>query len=175
MRAFFAQIDWVKNTFFFVFYFFLVVAIFIGFITPQLDIFKKANANYRKELFVLSQIQAQRDSQKQELLKYQEENLGILMAFKTPATQQEIEEKLKIIFDSSGVVQDGVPIREGEYLKQRYVISGKVKNIEGLENALTLTQNFNAIVQFSFPIHIEKENEMLVFSFRLDVYYLPQF
>ncbi|EES88972.1 hypothetical protein [Helicobacter canadensis] len=171
MKAFFAQIDWVRNTFFFVFYFFLVMVIFIAIIKPQLDVFKKTNANYRKEVFALNQIQSQHDSQKQELLDYQKQNIEILRAFETPTTLQEIEEKLKIIFDTSGVVQDGEPIKEGEYFKQRYVVSGKVKTIETLKNALNLTQNFNAIMRFNFPIHIEKENGMLVFSFRLDVYY----
>ena len=61
MKAFFAQIDWVRNTFFFVFYFFLVAGGFVGFVKPQLDIFRNTNANYRKELFTLEQIQKQRD------------------------------------------------------------------------------------------------------------------
>lgn len=174
MKAFFAQIDWVRNTFFFVFYFFLVALIFIAIIKPQLEVFKATNTNYRKEIFALNQIQNQHNSQKQELLDYQKQNIEIIRAFETPITQQEIEEKLKIIFDTSGVVQDGEPIREGEYLKQRYVVSGKLKGIEKLKSTLDLVQSFNAIVRFNFPLHIEKENEMLVFSFRLDVYYSPK-
>ena len=45
MKAFFAQIDWVRNTFFFVFYFFLVAGVFVGFVKPQLDVFRNTNAN----------------------------------------------------------------------------------------------------------------------------------
>lgn len=172
MKAFFAQIDWVRNTFFFVFYFFLVAGVFVGFVKPQLDIFRNTNANYRKELFTLEQIQKQRDLEKQSLAEYQKNNAEILEGFKYQITQQEIEEKLRIIFDTAGIVADGEPILEGDYWKQRYVISGKVKDIQALKKALEIAQNFKATMRLNFPIHIEKEGKMLVFSFRLDVYYL---
>ena len=157
MKAFFAQIDWVRNTFFFVFYFFLVAGVFVGFVKPQLDVFRNTNANYRKELFTLEQIQKQRDLEKQSLAEYQKNNAEILEGFKYQITQQEIEEKLRIIFDTAGIVADGEPILEGDYWKQRYVISGKVKDIQALKKALEIAQNFKAIMRLNFPIHIESD------------------
>ena len=62
MKVFFTQIDWVRNTFFFVFYFFLVVGIFIGIIQPAFNTFRQTNAQYRKEVYVQKQIESQRDA-----------------------------------------------------------------------------------------------------------------
>ena len=67
MKAFFVQIDWVRNTFFFVFYFFLVAGVFVGFVKPQLDIFRNTNSNYLKKVFTLEQIKKQSDLEKQSL------------------------------------------------------------------------------------------------------------
>ena len=77
MKAFFAQIDWVRNTFFFGFYFFLVAGVFVGFLKPQLDVFRNTNANYRKELFSLEQILKQRELEKQSVAEYQKNNAWI--------------------------------------------------------------------------------------------------
>lgn len=172
MKAFFAQIDWVRNTFFFVFYFFLVVGIFIGVVKPQLDSFRNTNAKYRKELFVVKQIEEQKRAEMQRLENYQSDNNVILGAYNSKITKQDIEDKLAIYFNTSGIVADGVPLIEGNYYKQRYVISGQLKDINTFREALNLTKQLSGLVKFSFPIHIEREGEMLTFSFRLDVYYL---
>ncbi|MDD6055521.1 MAG: hypothetical protein SOW25_02435 [Helicobacter sp.] len=172
MRAFFAQIDWIRNTFFFVFYFFLIAIVFLSLIQPTLESFRKTNANYRKELYVQKQIEAQRDAERQKLLEFQEKNSKVLEYFKHKITQKEIEEKLKIIFNNAFVVSDGQPILDGDYLKQRYVISGQLENITKLKDALELTKTLPGIAQFNFPIHIERDGTLLTFSFRLDVYFL---
>ena len=49
MKAFFAQIDWIRNTFFFMFYFFLVMIVFISIIQPSLDTFRQTNTKYHKD------------------------------------------------------------------------------------------------------------------------------
>ncbi|TLD86579.1 hypothetical protein [Helicobacter sp. MIT 05-5294] len=172
MRAFFAQIDWIRNTFFFVFYFFMVIGVFLAVVKPQLDIFRKTNAQYRKELYVQSQVESQRDAEMQKLINYQNQNARTLRGFEHQITQREIEEKLRIIFENVGVVADGTPILEGKYLKQRFVISGRLQNIHKLKEALKMTQSMPGIVRFNFPIHIEREGAELVFSFRLDAYFL---
>ena len=140
MRAFLAQIDWVQNTFFFVFYFFMVLGVFIGIIQPSLESFRKSNAEYRKELYVQSQIESQRDAEAEKLLDYQKQNKQSLAYFDHKITQKEIEEKLKITFNNAGVVADGNPVLEDKYHKQRYVISGKLENIAKLKEALELTR-----------------------------------
>lgn len=173
MKAFFAQIDWIRNTFFFVFYFFLVAIMFLAVIKPQLDSFKNTNAIYRKELYVLKQIEEQKKAEMDRLNSYQEKNTVILNTFRHKLTKQEIEEKLSIYFNTSGVVADGMPFIEGKYYKQRYVISGQLKDINTFREALNLTKQLNGLARFNFPIHIEREDDMLTFSFRLDVYYLP--
>ena len=174
MKAFLTQIDWVRNTFFFVFYFFLVAGFFIGLVKPSLNEFRINNAKYRKELYVLEQIQSQRKAEEEKLSKYEQEHNVMLSSFKHKLTQKEIQDKLNIIFNIANVVPDGAPFREGEYIKQRYIISGKVKDIVSLKDALGLSKALEGITQFSFPIHIEREGEMLVFSFRLDAYSLPE-
>ncbi|WDL74509.1 hypothetical protein IP360_06650 [Helicobacter winghamensis] len=171
MKAFFAQIDWIRNTFFFVFYFFLVAIIFLSVIQPALDSFRQTNAQYRKEIYVQKQIQAQRNTELKNLQDYQEQNAQTLGYFKHKITQNEIEEKLKIIFENSGVVADGSPIQEGKYFKQRYIISGKLENISKLKDALILTQTLPGVARFNFPIHIEREKDNIIFSFRLDAYF----
>lgn len=172
MRAFFAQIDWIRNTFFFVFYFFMVIIVFLAVVKPQLDIFRNTNAKYRKELYVQSQIESQRDAEMQKLINYQNQNAHTLRNFEHQITQREIEEKLRIIFENAGVVADGAPILEEKYLKQRFIISGRLQNINKLKEALGMTQSLPGIVRFNFPIHIEREGAELVFSFRLDAYFL---
>lgn len=173
MRAFFAQIDWIRNTFFFVFYFFLVVGIFLGAVKPQLDSFRNTNAKYRKELFVVKQIEEQKRAEIHRLEEYKANNNAILGMFNGKLTKQDIEDKLAIYFNTSGIVADGAPLIEGNYYKQRYVVSGQLKDINTFREALNLTKQLNGLARFSFPIHIEREGEMLTFSFRLDVYYLP--
>lgn len=172
MRAFFAQIDWVRNTFFFVFYFFMVIVVFMSVLKPQLDIFRKTNAQYRKELYVQGRIESQRDAEMQKLANYQNQNAFALENFERQITQKEIEEKLRIIFTDVGVVEDGTPLFEGKYLKQRFVVSGRLDNIHKLKEALNITKSLPGVVRFSFPIQIERENAELVFSFRLDAYSL---
>ncbi|MDE7174849.1 MAG: hypothetical protein K2N75_02180 [Helicobacter sp.] len=172
MRAFFAQIDWIRNTFFFVFYFFMVIGVFLAVVKPQLDIFRKTNAQYRKELYVQEQIESQRNAERQKLINYQNQNAHILEDFEHRITQKEIEEKLRIIFENAGVVADGAPSLEGKYFKQRFVISGRLQNINKLKESLKMTRALPGIVRFSFPILIEREGAELVFSFRLDAYFL---
>ncbi|WP_299548382.1 hypothetical protein [uncultured Helicobacter sp.] len=171
MKTFFAQIDWIRNTFFFVFYFFLVVIIFLSVIRPALDTFRQTNAKYRKEVYVQKQIQAQRNAELKNLQDYQTKNAQSLGYFKHKITQNEIEEKLKIIFENAGVVADGNPIQEGKYLKQRYIISGKLESISKLKDALILTQTLPGVARFNFPIHIERQEDNIIFSFRLDTYF----
>ena len=174
MKAFFTQIDWIRNTFFFVFYFFMVVLIYILIVMPFLDDFRQRNAKFRKEVYVLEQIEAQRDAEKKRFLEYQTKNKKILEEYNHFLSAQEIKEKLQTIFNIADVVADGKPFMEGNYTKQRYVISGKVQDISYLKEALKLTQTLPAITRFSFPIHIEREEELLVFSFRLDTYFILQ-
>lgn len=174
MKAFLAQVDWIRNTFFFIFYFFMVAIIFLSVIQPSLEVFRKTNAKYRKELYVQKQIETQRDTEKRKLADYQNHNQQILDFFIHKITQNEIEEKLRIIFKEAMVVSDGAPIAEDGYLKQRYIISGQLENIGKLKEALHLTESLPGIVRFNFPIHIEREGEILIFSFRLDVYFLPK-
>lgn len=171
MKAFFVQIDWIRNTFFFVFYFFLVAIIFLSVIQPALDTFRQTNAKYRKEVYVQKQIQAQRDAELKNLQDYQAKNSQSLEYFKHKITQGEIEERLKIIFDNAGVVADGNPMQEGKYFKQRYIISGKLENINKLKDALILTKTLPGVARFNFPIHIEREKDNIIFSFRLDAYF----
>lgn len=172
MKVFFTQIDWVRNTFFFVFYFFLVVGIFIGIIQPALNTFRQTNAQYRKEVYVQKQIEYQRDAELKALLDYRAENAQTLTYFEHIVTSKEIEERLKTIFQTSGIVADGIPLQEGKYFKQRYVISGRLESIAKLKDALTLTHSLPGITRFNFPIHIEREANAMIFSFRLDVYFL---
>lgn len=172
MKVFFTQIDWVRNTFFFVFYFFLVAGIFIGIIQPTLNTFRQTNAQYRKELYVQKQIESQRDAELKALLDYRAQNTQTLTYFQHIVTGKEIEERLKTIFQDSGVVADGTPVQEGKYFKQRYVISGRLESIAKLKDALTLTHSLPGITRFNFPLHIEREADVIVFSFRLDVYFL---
>ena len=61
---------------------------------------------------------------------------------------------------------------KGKYFKQRYVISGRLESIAKLKDALTLTHSLPGITRFNFPLHIEREADVIVFSFRLDVYFL---
>ncbi|TLD82410.1 hypothetical protein LS70_007340 [Helicobacter sp. MIT 11-5569] len=171
MKTFFAQIDWIRNTFFFIFYFFLVAGIFLGVIQPALDTFRQTNAKYRKELYVQKQIEAQHSAELKKLQDYQAQNAQSLGYFKHRITQNEVEEKLRIIFENSGVVTDGSPVQEGKYFKQRYIISGKLENITKLKDALILTKTLPGITRFNFPIHIEREDDNIVFSFRLDTYF----
>lgn len=174
MKAFLTQIDWIRNTFFFVFYFFMVMLIYSLVVVPFLEDFRQRNAKFRKEEYVLEQMKAQRDLEKRRYLEYKENNQKTLDAYQHILSKEEIKEKLQLIFDIADVVADGAPFMEGNYMKQRYVISGKVKDISYLKDALKLTKTLPAITRFSFPIHIEREEELLVFSFRLDTYFIPK-
>ncbi len=144
----------------------------MGAVKPQLDVFRKTNTQYRKELYVQGKIEAQRDAEMQKLVNYQNQNAHTIGNFEHQITQREIEEKLKIIFESVGVVADGTPILEGKYFKQRFIVSGRLHDIHKLKEALSLTQSLPGVVRFNFPIHIEREEGELVFSFRLDTYFL---
>lgn len=172
MGTFFAQIDWIRNTFFFMFYFFLVSGIFLSAIQPALNTFRQTNAKYRKEIYVQRQIETQRNAELKHLLEYQTNNAQTLENLYHKITQTEIEDVLKILFENSGVIADGNPIQEGKYSKQRYIISGKLENIARLKDALILTKTLPGIARFNFPIHIEQTNDGIEFSFRLDAYFL---
>lgn len=173
MKAFLAQIDWIRNTFFFVFYFFLVVIIFLSLVNPQLQEFKRENTNYRKELHITQQVQKQKAQIAEALAKYQMDNNTLLNAFKANITQEKIKNSLSPIFEKIDVVKNGEAYLKNGYLAQNYIVSGKIGDIQALNNALIQVMNLKGIVHLVFPIHIEAEEGVLVFSFSLEVYSLP--
>ncbi|WP_104721697.1 hypothetical protein [Helicobacter mesocricetorum] len=173
MKAFLAQIDWIRNTFFFVFYFFLVVIIFLSLVNPQLQEFKKENTNYRKELHITQQVQKQKMQTAEALAKYQADNNTLLNAFKANITQETIKEKLSSIFQKVDVVKNGNSYFKNGYLAQNYIVSGRVADIQAINDVLIQVMNLQGIVYLAFPIHIEAEEGVLVFSFSLEVYSLP--
>ncbi|MDE5603488.1 MAG: hypothetical protein K2I71_06195 [Helicobacter sp.] len=173
MKAFLAQIDWIRNTFFFVFYFFLVVIIFLSLVNPQLQEFKKENTSYRKELHITQQVQKQKDQIAEALAQYQIDNHALLSDFKASITQEDIKQKLSPLFEKVDVVKNGESYVKNGYLTQNYIVSGKVVDIQALNGALIQVTNLQGIVHLAFPIHIETEEGILVFSFSLEVYSLP--
>ena len=173
MKAFLAQIDWIRNTFFFVFYFFLVVIIFLSLVNPQLQEFKKENTNYRKELHITQQVQKQKMQTAETLAKYQMDNHTLLSAFKANITQEKIKSRLSSIFEKVDVVKNGEAYLKNGYLAQNYIVSGKIVDIKALNDALIQVISLEGIVRLVFPIHIEAEEGVLVFSFSLEVYSLP--
>lgn len=171
MKAFFAQIDWIRNTFFFMFYFFLVMIVFISIIQPSLDTFRQTNTKYRKEVYVQKQIQAQRDLEYRKLQEYQMQNSQTLGYFKHKITQNTLEEKLRILFKDAEVTTDGLTIQEEKYSKQTYTIRGKLENLDKLKEALLFAQTLPGVARFNFPIHIEQQQDGIAFSFHLDTYF----
>lgn len=171
MKTFLAQIDWVRNTFFFFAYFFIIAGTFIGYVMPALDEFRIKNASYRRELFVLSQIEAQRDAEKAQVENFQSENNRMLSNFENRLSQEEILAGLQEIFTSSSVEADGAAVRDGKFIRQNYIISGTIDNMEALKGALALPRVLNSVVKFNFPITIEQQkDDELSFSFRIEAY-----
>ncbi|PZT48588.1 hypothetical protein B6S12_02795 [Helicobacter valdiviensis] len=171
MRAFFAQIDWIRNTFFFIFYFFLIAGLFIGVVMPSLKDFQENNANYRREIFVLKQINTQMENAQKALLSYQETHKTTLNAFKNKPTAQKIKQQLSSIFMQVDVVKDGEPTLENSYKVQKFIVSGRLKDINALYDSLSQISTLEGKLRFSFPIHIEEEKGELILSYRLNAYY----
>ncbi|CAM2813424.1 hypothetical protein [Helicobacter burdigaliensis] len=171
MKAFFAQIDWIRNTFFFIFYFFLIAGLFIGVVKPSLEDFQKNNADYRREIYVLKQINSQKENAHKTLLAFQETHKNVLSTFKNKPTKEYIKQQLSSIFTQVDVVEDGKPTLENSYKMQKFIVSGRLKDINTLYASLKQVSQIQGMLRFSFPIHIEEDNGVLILSYRINAYY----
>lgn len=174
--GFLKQIDWVRNTVFLLFYIIGVAVFFLLVLKPALDTFKVQNASYRKEEFMLTQIQQKYQEARQNLSEYEQSNATILGALQGSGNISGGVQKLRNSKQSMRnlkVTPEGGPFMEEGYSVQRYVVSGQISNLNSLKNAISESTRMGGITKVTFPIQITSDKNGLSVQYRIDVYTMP--
>lgn len=175
--GFLKQIDWVRNTVFLLLYIIGVAVFFLAVLKPALDTFKVQNANYRKEEFVLTQIQERYQEARRNLGDYEQANAGILSALQGGGMQGGIAQKLKGSAQNMRnlkVTPEGAPFNEEGYNVQRYLVSGRIANLNSLKGIIQDSTRMGGITKVTFPIQITSDKNGLDVKYRVDVYSMPR-
>lgn len=164
------DIDWVRNTLWFIFYVVGVIFLFLGWIMPSLDEFRRANIERRKADFLLVEVQKENERLNSALEGFKTENASLLNALLQDNDERVVRELLVGFFEKLRISEMAREKDSFGFEVVRFSIEGNAQNSALIYRFIDEMSKISHIAKVEFPIVLKSENSQLHFSAILKLY-----
>lgn len=164
------EIDWIRNTLWFLFYVVGVALLFLGWVLPALDDFRRANIEYRKSEFLYNETKKDYDAIDKELRDFKELNAATLEALAQTSDAQVLQNILAGFFQDLKVSELSREKRQIGFEVARFVIEGRATNSSLLHRFMDEVSKMGRVVKVDFPVLLKSESNTLFFRAHLELY-----
>ncbi len=165
------EIDWVRNTLWFFLYIASVFFLFMNWVMPELDEFRRANIEYRKSNFLYKEAQKELEGRRSGLNAFKNENAALLAALREYEEQKVITEAFAGLFEEFTLHDMFWNADRKGFEVAGYTLEGKSANSALIYRLIQEVGRIGCIVKVNFPISIARDNDdALRFKVNLEVY-----
>ncbi|MGP1580281.1 MAG: hypothetical protein ACTTH5_04595 [Wolinella sp.] len=165
------EIDWVRNTLWFFLYIIGVFVLFMGWVVPELDEFRRSNIEYRKSNFLYKEAQKELTARKNELDTFKSENVALLAALGESNNQKLITKAFAGLFEEFAIHDNSLNPNKQGFRVAGYTLEGKSANSALIYRLIQEVGRIGCVAKVNFPILIARDKkDSLHFKVDLEVY-----
>lgn len=165
------EIDWIRNTLWLIFYIVGVVLLFVGWVAPSLDEFRRANIEYRKADFLYQETEREHERLKEELRLFEETNASNLRRFLHRDTLEDLQALLAPFFSELQLTELARERDKRGFDVLQLRLEGRAKNAAALLAFMREVSEIERALKLDFPLLLTSESEGLFLRAKLQLYY----
>lgn len=155
--------------------FFLMISIFIFsflFLIPKGKEYRVLRLENKKESRILETSREERDRLQEKLEKLEQKNKGTIQAFKTTFNPQKFTRLYEKDFQDLFISEIEMSDHNGSFKIYEVNATAKINSPETFYHFLDKVNRSNWIIGVNFPIHFEREGDLIKSSFTMKVHHL---